>query len=156
MFRKIDDWIIDQVFQKISDALVRWMSCYAIAAFLLTGTILLRITAHMFDGYWALLFFDAIWLPFRLLDAHTMDREPVRDVLPIERIAWMPGRFFWLSLAVLGFPVFFLQRDHAVLALESGDWLLVMALFFMACRRRPPAQQKSRAPWFAWLRPVPA
>jgi hypothetical protein len=34
VIRAIDDFLIDRVVQRISDALARWVSCYGIAAFL--------------------------------------------------------------------------------------------------------------------------
>ena len=48
--RRLDDFIIDRVFQKIADALHRHASCYAIASFLLTGYGLIGIVALVAGG----------------------------------------------------------------------------------------------------------
>ncbi len=92
MIRAIDDFLIDRVFQRISDALARWVSCYGIAAFLLTGAILLVFVAAVMPHDVLAAVLGILWV-FRLIRLHRMDAVAPSDALPEERIReknWRP------------------------------------------------------------------
>jgi hypothetical protein len=76
VIRAIDDFLIDRVFQRISDALARWVSCYGIAAFLLTGAILSEFASAAVYESWLFILpglLGIMWVT-ELIKAHRMDR----------------------------------------------------------------------------------
>jgi hypothetical protein len=142
----IDDWIIDRAFQPISDRLARYMSCYGIAAFLLTGVILSNLAYAVHDYSWVTLVILPVWSLPLLIEAYHHDAAPVSNVLPIFRIKY----FFWRMIQLVLIP------NNILLAITSSDvwdsqrwaaWTIVTAvLYFMACRRNPPKPRRAKAP----------
>ncbi len=147
--RRLDDFLIDRVFQPIADALARWTSCYGIAAFFLTGAILAMITSIALEPSMrsvGAVLLSVVWV-IRLIEAHLMDRRGYSDVLPEERILHV----YWRPVYV-AFVVFDLIReafgwdDFRNLILNQGWLLNTLAVYFMACRKQPPKQRRARVP----------
>lgn len=146
MFHKIDDWLIDRVFQRISDGLARFASCYAIAAFLLTGAALGHWGLYIVRQEWVGLLLSSMWLPFRVADAYRLEREPQRDVLPVERVRYFFQRIIFLMLQIAISPLVLLdatEGNYWMLASDTFWWVIVVGFYFMACRRRPPSRNHS-------------
>jgi hypothetical protein len=152
--RAIDNFLIDRVFQRISDALARWVSCYGIAEFLFTGAILLMfvsvVTAkhgmHFGRERWLFL-----WV-MGLIKRISMDRAACSNVLPTERISGANGRFIYMVFCTsfLVTMVFLLQES--TYWLNYVGWLLAtFASYFMACWKLPPKLRRSHVPAHAVL-----
>lgn len=155
MLHSIDNYLIDRIFQPISDFFSRWISCYGIAAFILTGAVVMRIVLEVVvDGAFAKVF-EAIIATAIYLEcgrAYILDSKPPSDILPAYRITHYAVRVF----AIFSFPPFslFLLFDiffpDAVQLLIDGSWMSYMvAVFFLSCRKRPPRPQEYRTPAFA-------
>ncbi len=147
--RRIDDFLIDRVFQPVADALARWASCYGIAAFLLTGAILAMITAIALApdvrSVGAVLL-SVLWV-VRLIEAHRLDRRASSDVLPAERIRdvyWRPAYIAFVVCDLMAET--FGLSDLRDLVFNQGWLLNTLAVYFMACRKQPPKQRRARVP----------
>ncbi len=146
IFRRLDDWIIDCIFQPISDALARWVSCYGIAEFLWTGVVLSRLALFVHDQerYWISILFMIPWAVWYLIDCHREDMKPPSATLPVFRIRLFGMRCSWLVLAPIdALSVVFAETGWE--RLQAISWFAVYAAcWFMACRRNPP--KPARAP----------
>lgn len=150
MFRAIDDFLIDRVFQPISDRLERWISCYGIAEFLMTGYIVEATVFRVFAEpklVWHVPVFMFIgWGFFRR--ARKLDRSGPLDVIPAGRITELWVRMAWIaSCLFLAVPLllvgvgFFGGIDTATIFFAPAA-----SEYFLACRRRPLKPKRSRAP----------
>lgn len=139
----LDDLLIERVFQRIADALARWISCYGIAAFLLTGFLLGRMVQHFMRQEWFYLALAlVVWLP-PLVTAYRLDLKPASSALPDARLRFQALRR--LSLVFLPLDAF----SIVVTPLTDlyGIWLLTTpALYFLACRRNPPKPRRVTVP----------
>jgi hypothetical protein len=145
MLHKMDDYLIDRVFQPTADALWRVASCYGLAAFFYTGFMFIFASCRVINqSYFSLLFF-MLWMPLRAFRAYREDQKPARNVVPIYRVS----EFY---LRVLDIPLVVASVACAVIPDSSGvifrigeiSWvLLFLGDYFMACRKRPPAQSRS-------------
>jgi len=146
-FRTIDDFIIDRIFQPISDTLASLVSCYAIGAFLMTGGLMFSFAWDVQAQHWVNLFFDVTFGPLYLYWAHRMQNEPIRNVMPTNRIALLPVRIFLVVLCLFG------SIPAIVINLAQGIWIeathnfsgicMTAAFYFLACRRLPPTRRAS-------------
>lgn len=150
--RRIDAFLIDRVFQQVADVFERWVSCYGLAGFLATGAIIGIAIAGF--GNWlrsdhftlacdGILAFGAVrnWRK-----ADQAAKSAPRNVMPVFRIEMFRERMWALFWAPFG----------CVLLVAGSFWgrgfagyllLHVAAIYFLACRRRPPARQRQEAPW---------
>jgi hypothetical protein len=121
VIRAIDDFLIDRVFQRISDALARWVSCYGIAAFLLAGAILSEFAAAVMPHDVLAALLGIVWV-FRLIRVHRMDAAAYSDVLPAERIKDVFWRPAGVALCVLHLmqEILFLCRCHIGFLIKGG------------------------------------
>lgn len=150
--RQVDDFLIDRIFQPIADSLARWASCYAIAAFLLTGFTLAETVICVVFDQWITLVLSALWVPFLLMECYTLQRKSLCDVTPDNRIKLRTFRPLVLLLSVAGVPMaIFLEVNDLWYWLWIHDqWLLVIGVYFMACHMIPPRRQRQTAPhWVA-------
>lgn len=149
MIRAIDDFMVDRVFQPISDALARWVSCYGIAAFLLTGAIPLAFAAAVMRWSWYAIppgFLGVMWA-CRLVQMHQMDTAACSDVLPTERIRDALLRPVFLPFCVYDLMFEILTEVPFDIWLWNQAWLLyTLAIYFMACRKLPPKPRRSHVP----------
>ena len=134
----MDDWLIDKIFQPMSDRLARIASCYSIAAFLLTGFGLEQAIIMFFIPYSWLLLISLAWFPKLLIRAHRLEASSISDAIPAERINNKPGRTLDILL-LTPFIVLGLVLSSWTSRLTSIAWLaMIAAEYFMACRRLPP------------------
>jgi hypothetical protein len=124
VIRAIDDFLIDRVFQRISDALARWVSCYGIAAFWLAGAILSEFAAAVMPHDVLAALLGIVWV-FRLIRVHRMDAAAYSDVLPAERIKDVFWRPAGVALCVLHSELpFFLGSNRSM----PSSWLVASVL----------------------------
>lgn len=155
--RRTDSFLIDRVFQPVVDALASLVSCYALAAFFLTGAGLCFAASLIHEEHWLSLACVGIWLPIHIVRAHRLDQERPRAVLSDERVTGFVARMWFLCLQVASAPLFVLiLRAQGVWFLLEGAawWMVVAGLYLMACRRPPPSEQPARRAWFGWLNPL--
>jgi hypothetical protein len=146
MMRRVDNFLIDRAFQPLADTMARWVSCYGIAAFMLTGVFLAKASDYVVNRDYFPLVLMLIYLPFVTLRAYQLDAEPERSVLPPER-----ATMFWFRMfSLLTNPLDVLAVAMAVNwwdRIRFGAWLLLTpALYFMACRRNPPKPRRAVVP----------
>lgn len=149
---RIDDFLIDRIFQPVADALARWASCYAIAAFLLTGFALTEIVTNVVLDQWIFLVLFAIWVPFLLIECHTLQRKGLCDTMPYNRIRFRRTRPILLLMSAISMPMTIMSwnNNHWRWLWFHDQWLLVVGLYFMACYMIPPRRQRQTAPhWVA-------
>lgn len=155
MFRKIDDWLIDNVFQRISDRLSFICSCYALAVYsLLAAGLLVGGSFVVARDWWGIGLCGPL-LFLETLRARELDQQSHRDALPIERIAKLFTRTFLLATAISVTPAFVdnvLIGRWLKVVLFPGFCAIVLAYYFMACRPRPPRQKRSTAWSPGWQR----
>lgn len=144
--RAIDGFLIDRVFQPLADRLARWVSCYGIAAFLLTGFMLYHVAFYVYREEMVGLCLTALWLPGLTWRAYDLDRNPPLGVLPAERITRYASRCGNLLL-ILPITVLELCASSSLFeTINQVGWLiLIPAECFMACRANPPAQRRTFA-----------
>lgn len=146
MLRNMDDFLIDRVFQPVSDRAARYVSCYGIAAFLLTGMLLILGGLKLYDRDWIGLLITSGWLPYDVCRAYRLDAAPSSDVLPICRIKDFWLRILFLVVLIALLPTFVLNwwtGDYIKLGHEIGWSIVVPAYYFMACRKNPPTPRRS-------------
>lgn len=145
--RRVDDWLIDAVFQPVADRLAPAVSCYGIAAFLLTGFGLIQAAIYVLNEDWTFLAVMSTWLPFMTFKAYRLDQEKPRSVLPDTRLTGFISRIMCLvlltplSLAETIAPMDMRFRAQGLLWL-----LLVLAEYFIACRKNPPRERRAVQP----------
>jgi hypothetical protein len=148
--RWADDFLIDRVYQPVADRLAGWISCYGIAAFLLTGFAISRIVYLVHNGsewwYWLL----SLWIFLAVADAHSQDRATPTNVVPNERIRTL-SCFNRLMLTLIAFMAVtgFLNYDVWQWVENVGWFGAWVAFYFLACRRMPPKPKRVKAPMFA-------
>jgi hypothetical protein len=157
---RVDGFLIDRVFQPIVDALAALVSCYALAAFILTGAGLCFLAFDVHGQQWLALACTGLWLPIHIVRAHRLDQERPRAVLSNERVTGFATRMWFLGVQVAFGPSFILivltKRDVWFLLDAAACWMLVIGLYLMACRRPPPSEHPARRAWFGWLNPLAA
>lgn len=149
MIERFDSFLIDRGFQPISDRLAGWASCYAISGFLITGATLAEIAALLRLEAWAALAIVAPWFAFQAWRAHRMESAPASNVLPKERIVSRFTRVFYIALSITNAPVTvaLAMQGHPIWIMrDAGGWLLILGLYFLACRRNPPKPRAVRLP----------
>lgn len=158
IMQRVDDFLIDRVFQKIADALHRVASCFAIGAFFMTGFAIVHFS------FWGWSFIHVgvspelilpviglamalIWVPPRVKKAIRLEREwnEGNDVLPNERPAFISQRVFFLLF--LPFDWLLLVADvnlgNVVSAAADLSWsMLCTGLYFLACAPKRPRRQR--------------
>lgn len=151
----VDDFLVDRIFQPIADALARWASCYAIAAFFLTGFALVDTVTNVVLGHWMILLLFVTWMPFLLIECHTLQRKGLCDTMPYNRIRFRILRPFWFLLSAVSVPMAITAGtgESWFGALWIHDqWLLIVGMYFMACHMIPPRRQRQTVPrWVAAL-----
>lgn len=158
---RVDSFLIDRVFQPVVDALAALVSCYALAAFILTGAGLCFLAFDVHGQQWLGLALTAIWFPPPLLRAYRLCQERPRAVLPDERVSGFAPRMWFLGLQVTFGPLLIIpmlrDKDGGWFLLNEAAWLmLLIGLYLMACRRPPPSERPVRRAWFGWLNPLAA
>ena len=157
--RRLDDFLIDRVFQKIADALHRHASCYAIAGFLMTGYGLSAVMAmvdwfvHDYIAAPVLLFVFMLFYPPFIIRAVRLERRWASgdNALPNDRITGCIQRtlaLFWTAIPV---PIDAMQllAGLQLAAIFNLGWLLYLAgLYFLACTPKRPRRQTQRQ--LAW------
>jgi hypothetical protein len=152
MFERLDSFLVDRIFQPLADALARWTSCYGIAAFLLTGVIFGQVAGYIWMEKWAYAISMPIWSLMKCIQAYELERRPPSDVLPIERIQgqiWA-GRPGLLLIEIFAQPMILLipPPDGKVMWIYEQEswWVVIIACYFMACRRNPPKPRRAKIP----------
>ena len=144
----VDDFLIDRVFQRISDALWRLGNCYDMASFWLTGALLSEVVADTFQRHWVFL---ATLVPFYAVYAarayYLSWRYGDDTILPMDRIRDHLYRCIILVLCCG-------EIVRAIfIGVDIGSFVVfqfLIGLYFLACR---PSRPKS-GPW--WLGYAPA
>ncbi len=150
--RTIDDFLIDRLFQPAADRLARWMSCYAIAEFLLTGELLFKTISYAAEQDWVAMSLCSAWMPVYILRAHRLDAAPPSDILPTERVTGIVFRMIWLTVQIVTLPINLLEPHALWWRIESASWWLIVAgVYLMACRKRPPKPKRITIPFGAVL-----
>ena len=132
------------MFQPIADALARWVSCYGIAAFLLTGSLMERVASEFYRAAWIEFAFTLMWLPAMVFHAYKLDAEAPCDVMPEDRIVFFLLRILNAMLPVPFSMLFLIALDKNWIDKADGiGWIIAAAAFyFMACRKHPPAPKR--------------
>lgn len=141
VFIRIDSFLIDRVFQPISDRLARIASCYAIAAFLLTGALPLNFIIGWITEFWPSVILAVLWMPYLIYRAYKLESSSISEVQPTDRFEHIHMRMFLLVVQTLGSPwdILFLYAGNYLDFLDTCSWwLIICAMYFMACRRNPP------------------
>ena len=146
--RRLDDFLIDRVFQPVADWLSPWVSPYALGAFLLTGGCLAIICMSAYLHWWASLTIAMLWMPFALRRAYRQEHAPPSNLMPLTRLVDMPIRLFLLFLQLFCLPLV-MFADTPIMINQGGWWLVVIADYFFACRKNPPPPRASRVPAFS-------
>lgn len=143
MIRKLDDWLIDEVFQRVADRLAAIACCYSIAAFLFTGFILGAGFDYTLQQDYVGLALLSLWAPRRCWQAYRRVGEPLSNVMPIDRVA-----YFYLRVLMGALSTIFMVMALSMLGrMREVPWLIMVAAeYFMACRRRPPIERRSHVP----------
>lgn len=152
--KTVDDFLIDRLFQPVVDAMVAVASCYAIAAFVLTGGgfLLLVVDVHQAiyasAWWWCTVGIVSLYLPTIIVRAYRLEQDRPRDAMPIDRVSMM-----WFRVGVLYCQTIFLPMDVMYWAklpwnalADLGWWLVIVGAYFMACRRAPPKQKRAYLP----------
>lgn len=143
-FIDVDTFLIDRVFQPISDKMARYVSCYGIAAFLLTGAIPVNFVLGWMDNSWWLTVLAAIWMPALVYRAYRLEASALAAAQPPDRVAYRDLRSlgFFAQFLTSPYDFIYLFNGNRLMFIESVSWwLIVFALYFMACRRNPPKPQ---------------
>jgi hypothetical protein len=150
----IDDFLIDKVFQRISNFIAPLISCYGLANILLSLGCIFLILGTKFTDPIAIIclalvfFFWAIWA-FR---ANELDRSAQEGVMPIDRPRDMTVRlvyFFFLLWAGLEDLLKYLFHTVNYSSINRSNlldvaWLFAtLGLYFIACRKMPPLRKTS-------------
>lgn len=162
MLVKVDSFIIEKIFQKISDAIWRIapISCYTIGAQLAVIYVVMMSVASGIDIWkqkkeWWLNF---ILIPMVLFIGYTTHRRCMKNedarllgkvTLSIARLAWMPTRLMWLVLMLIDSPLWVVLLIEGDYTLESVLMKLSMvtiwaAIYFEVCVGRPTRPLKRR------------
>lgn len=143
---KIDNFLIDEVFQPVSDRLADWISCYGLAAFMLTGFALEDLWFNIYKETFLWIAVGALWIIPLTLRAYRLDTQAARNVIPVERIQFFlsrMGNLIVIPCLMLGGVI----SAHGASKLNSIAWFLVLlAEYFMACIKRPPSRKKAKLP----------
>ncbi len=146
--RKLDDFLIDRVFQPICDRLARWIDCYGIAEFVATGAvavILLYTGLTLVYGYPWIATFGMVLAgiyAIRIRIIRTMSK-PQPGLMPKERLTGLTIRTLDLAFCI------FLMLPPAWPA--PAWWLYTASMYFTACRKLPPRHQRA-ASWLSRYR----
>lgn len=149
MIERCDSFLIDRGFQPISDRLAGWASCYAIAAFLLTGATFVEVAALLQLTLWIGLAINGPWFAFNAWRAYQMESAPISTVLPRERITGSFARPIYMAFQLASWPatvVLTIEGEWQSIVADAGWWLFILGLYFLACRRNPPKPRAVRLP----------
>lgn len=149
MLHALDDFLIDKVHQRVSDALSRYVSCYGIAGFLYVGGFLgIVVGAGMSRAWFAVASAGMIWFPYQC--SMDLDKAAPNSAMPAQRLVG----FVWRIVALIACPpmVFGLgSSSQSVWGMVWGAAFapLLSAEYFMACRKNPPKQKRAKVPFGA-------
>lgn len=147
IFHRVDDWLIDRCFQAVSDHFARFVSCYGIAAFLMTGFVLEHAAFYLYRETYVWIAVSAMWSIPILLRAYKLDRDAPRNVMPIERVRYFFSRISDVFIITPMAIVMFWDAGDSARRIDAAAWLLVLpAEYFLACRKRPPRELRATAP----------
>lgn len=157
---KVDSFIIEKVFQKISDAIWRIVpiSCYVIGAQFAILYVVMMSVASGIDiwkqksGWWL----NLILIPMVLFIGYTTHKRCMKNedarllgklTLSIARLSWMPTRLMWLLLLLIDSPLWVVLLVRGEYSLESLLMKLSMvsiwaAIYFEVCIGRPTRRVK--------------
>lgn len=139
----IDNWVVTKYAQPVADYIERWMNCYALAAFLLTGSILGFAVYGIHEEKWFSLFIWSILVPREAYFAYRMAESEPSTVRPTHVLRMTAARGFTIILLPVDFYVLFFP-SNPWWRLEEASWLaMVFAFFMMAAHRRPPSSRSS-------------
>ncbi len=145
MLRAFDDFLIDRVFQPITDYFSERASCYAIAAFLFTGFLFIDAVCSFLLKDYVVLLIMSVWVPARIYRAQQMNSQSRRNVMSVDRISGFYSRLidiFFVGLA----PIWLIGNHSFILNMRDMAWVLMLSGdFLMACYNRPVWRQPSRA-----------
>ncbi len=151
MLTNIDDFIIDHVFQPVVDRLDGYVSCYQLAGFFFTGATLFHLVSGLALKHWVGRTIVTLWWSWLIIRSYRLDARPPSDVLPIERITGRGQRLALLMLEIYTTVLTISDYPSRWLLLEEATWwLMIVGLFLLACRRRPPRRQRAPVGW-RWL-----
>jgi len=156
MLRRIDDFLLDMLFQPVADAVSAWVSCFGIAAFIYTGFALEHTAFYVYSSDWVDIALTAGWVPLVTYLAYDLDRKPVRDVLSWERFTRFPLRMILLFfLAPISFAYALAPNEDLFTRIENIGWIAILpAEYFMACRKQPPKPKRMTVPARAVMQSV--
>jgi len=148
--RRIDDFMVDRVFQPIADRLEVWKNCYGLAAFLATGSIACYLVAFFYPPFnkisvRCVLVILCVCSLSSVRNCHNLERRLATNVVSPDRIAYLPWRMVALVINVQ-------NTMFAVSGTVGGKiyfvaWLAyTCSIYFCACQRRPPRREVSRSP----------
>lgn len=145
MFRKMDDFIIDKVFQRVADALAGRVTPGIMAQ----NSLILCSLFEIFRSWktWQLNEFHAFsaimagfFITFLLAMAFMADGGRRAGLMPKERLTLFPVRVFLLIVFVFIIIAKILPHDHEIL--RTIDIFVISTelagLYFLACRTNPP------------------
>ncbi len=145
MIRRIDDFLIDRVFQPVADVSSRWCSCYGIAAFLFTGFALEQFVYRFYLRDWLWMALGLTWIPKRVWDAYKAELRPIRDVMPIDRISNFIVRVVFVVFLIPTTVIAVAEAKDAMKTVAEISWIfLIIGEYFMACRPRPPRRNLAK------------
>jgi len=146
MLKKIDDFLIDRVFQPYVDARTRVVgvsnSPYKIAAFFLSGFVVMTIgwlIASLYEGSFSIFYLlPLVWIYFiikqfiRPAEILSKVQTDLSDMPNIIRVQQMFSRVLWLIFLLVQLPWYSFATLSATLA-HGSVWLYMVGVYFMAC-----------------------
>jgi hypothetical protein len=159
---RIDSFLIDRMFQPAVDRLAPLISCYVLAEFVATGGLLAHAGAYIVLAvtrtpfYLLSLLAETAWVPLMIARAHSLDRRPPSSALPSDRVIGQLPRMLLLLITLPLLPLFLVTAPTIEDLAEVGWWLLLFAVYLMACRRPPPHKKRARQPRLGWFSAAPA
>lgn len=148
--RRIDDFMIDRVFQPIADRLEVWTNCYALAAFLATGSIVCYLVVFFLPPFDPVLRCVLVLLCLcafsNLRHCHDLERRLATNTVPPDRVTYWHWRLLALALVAENTMFAFMPSTTGA-KIYSVSWCAwTCSLYFCACQRRPPRREVSRSP----------
>lgn len=146
-----DDYLVERVFQPVTDWLAPWCEPRTIARFLLGLALCFEAPGYLFIG-WG----EAFFWPISAIAAWFAGWSfppPRIGTLPYERIVLQPARIYSFFMTLVLVPSI-LKRTYEGGGLHAiwlgASCVFLVAIYFAACSRNPPKPKKVRAGDFAW------
>jgi hypothetical protein len=151
--QKIDDFLIDKIFQPIANLCYPFLSCYKLAYVLFILACISTCIGLSFDNWFIdfiTMFLLLFWISWALR-ARNLDKTIREGMIPIDRSRDLTLRFVYFLLlifTIIQAIISLIAHDYVVNKLafqnltENFGWILAtIGLYFIACRKLPPIRR---------------